>query len=167
MNACGYWAPRIRSDLMFLFQNPAFLGVHLHTSFLHLRDGEGGQAGGYHPGVWDEDGELQAQGTHPGGCLQGGYAAGRLGSGQIWIDGSTHTFCSGEMPSYGEHFSFMQRDLQSVMLHVYLLGVSSGFRRGGLVRGDRGSPAVFCSHKHSLPCQLPGRSWSSGSGVND
>ena len=55
-----------------LFQHPDIPGVHLHPPLVHLRDGEGGQAGRHRPGVRAEDGQLQAQGAHPGGCVQGG-----------------------------------------------------------------------------------------------
>lgn len=76
----------LKSYNMLLFQNPYLLGVHIHTSFVHLRDGAGSQAGGHHPGVWYEDWELQAQGSHSGGCLQGGLWVLHFGMGP----GSAH-----------------------------------------------------------------------------
>ena len=60
------------SVIISLFQHPDIPGVHLHPPLVHLRDGEGGQAGRHRPGVRAEDGQLQAQGAHPGGCVQGG-----------------------------------------------------------------------------------------------
>lgn len=62
----------LKSHDAFSFQNPHLLGIYVYPTFLHLRDGEGSQAGRYHPSVWDEDWKLQAQGSHSGGCLQGG-----------------------------------------------------------------------------------------------
>lgn len=133
-----------------LLQNPPVLGVYVHTSFLHLRDGEGGQAGGHHPGVRDEDRELQAQGTHPGGRLQGGLGVrgmlGSWGAARMTVPLTPgHTFSCGHEIPYCESLTVHERRTSrcdSVFLLVWF-GFGGGHslvRRGWGTRGHYGAP---------------------------